>query len=86
MLLRRALPPSSSSLSFLTLILGGILATAGVAVVVVDVDVEVVAAADVVDVFSGGLPEAAAVGGKVWSLTFYYSVNSVSRRTVKKCA
>ena len=44
------------------------MATAGVAVVVVDVDVEVVAAA-AVDVFSGGLPEAAAVGCQVWSLT-----------------
>ena len=43
------------------------MATAGVAVVVVDVDVEVVAAA-AVDVFSGGLPEAGAVGYQVWSL------------------
>ena len=42
------------------------MATAGVAVVVVVVDVEVVAAAVV---FSGGLPEAAAVGCQVWSLT-----------------
>lgn len=74
-LLRRALPPSNSSLSFLTLILGGILATAGVAVVVVDVDVEVVAAA-AADVFSGGLPEAAAVGS---SFFFCTTVTLISR-------